>query len=32
MSFLLALGQMVEVRITPRRTTRAPGRILVQAA
>lgn len=32
MSFLLALGQDVEIRITPRRTTRAPGRIVVQAA
>lgn len=32
MSFLLALGQDVEIRITPRRTARAPGRIVVQAA
>ena len=31
MSFLLALGQDVEIRITPRRLTRAPGRIVVQA-
>jgi predicted XRE-type DNA-binding protein len=31
MSFLLALGQDVEIRITPRRTARAPGRIVVQA-
>ena len=32
MSFLLALGQDVEIRITPRRATRAPGRIVVHAA
>ena len=32
MSFLLALGQDVEIRITPRRAARAPGRIVVQAA
>lgn len=32
MSFLLALGQDVEIRITPRRTARAPGRIVVHAA
>jgi predicted XRE-type DNA-binding protein len=32
MSFLLALGQDVEIRVTPRRATRAPGRIAVQAA
>ena len=32
MSFLLALGQDVEIRITPRRVARAPGRIVVQAA
>lgn len=31
MSFLLALGQDVEIRITPRRVGRAPGRIVVQA-
>ncbi len=31
MSFLLALGQDVEIRITPRRSARAPGRIVVQA-
>jgi predicted XRE-type DNA-binding protein len=31
MSFLLALGQDVVIQIAPRRTTRAPGRILVQA-
>ncbi len=31
MSFLLALGRDVEIRITPRRATRAPGRIVVQA-
>ncbi|HEU4626591.1 MAG TPA: helix-turn-helix transcriptional regulator [Steroidobacteraceae bacterium] len=31
MSFLLALGQDVEIRISPRRSTRTPGRILVQA-
>ena len=31
MSFLLALGQDVEIRITPRRVARAPGRIIVQA-
>jgi hypothetical protein len=31
MSFLLALGQDVEIRITPRRAARAPGRIVVQA-
>src|SRR5687768_11235733 len=30
MSFLLALGQDVEIRITPRRAARAPGRIVVQ--
>ena len=29
MSFLLALGQDVEIRITPRRASRAPGRIVV---
>lgn len=28
MSFLLALGQDVEIRITPRRVARAPGRIV----
>ena len=32
MSFLLALGQDVEIRITPRRSSRSPGRIVVQAA
>jgi predicted XRE-type DNA-binding protein len=32
MSFLLALGQDVEIRIAPRRTARAPGRIVVRAA
>jgi predicted XRE-type DNA-binding protein len=32
MSFLLALGQDVEIRITPRRAARTPGRIVVQAA
>lgn len=32
MGFLLALGQDVEIRITPRRTARALGRIVVQAA
>lgn len=32
MSFLLALGQDVEIRITPRRAGRAPGRIVVQTA
>jgi predicted XRE-type DNA-binding protein len=31
MSFLLALGQDVEIRISPRRGVRAPGRIVVQA-
>jgi predicted XRE-type DNA-binding protein len=31
MSFLLALGQDVEIRITPRRVARVPGRIVVQA-
>lgn len=31
MNFLLALGQDVEIRITPRRTSRATGRIVVQA-
>ena len=31
MSFLLSLGRDVEIRITPRRLTRAPGRIVVQA-
>ena len=31
MSFLLALGQDVEIRITPRRTARVPGRIVVHA-
>ena len=31
MSFLLALGQDVEIRITPRRAARSPGRIVVQA-
>ena len=31
MSFLLALGQDVEIRISPRRTARTPGRIFVQA-
>jgi len=30
MSFLLGLGQDVEIRITPRRASRAPGRIVVQ--
>ncbi len=30
MSFLLALGQDVEIRISPRRGTRAAGRIVVQ--
>jgi predicted XRE-type DNA-binding protein len=32
MSFLLALGQDVEIRITPRRSARAAGRIVVQSA
>jgi len=32
MNFLLALGQDVEIRIRPRRTARAPGRIVVQAS
>ena len=32
MSFLLALGQDVEMRITPRRAVRSPGRIVVQAS
>ncbi len=32
MSFLLALGQDVEIRITPRRAARTHGRIVVQAA
>jgi predicted XRE-type DNA-binding protein len=32
MSFLLALGQDVEIRIKPRRASRAPGRITVHAA
>jgi Uncharacterized conserved small protein len=32
MSFLLALGRDVEIRITPRRASRAAGRIVVQAA
>ncbi len=32
MSFLLALGQDVEIRITPRRAVRSHGRIVVQAA
>lgn len=31
MSFLLALGQDVEIRITPRRGSRAAGRVVVQA-
>ena len=31
MSFLLALGQDVEIRISPRRGARAYGRIVVQA-
>ena len=31
MNFLLALGQDVEIRITPRPAARAPGRIVVQA-
>src|SRR5262245_58936295 len=31
MSLLLALGQDVEIRITPRRGSRSPGRIVVQA-
>jgi predicted XRE-type DNA-binding protein len=30
MSFLLALGQNVEIRITPRRPSRSPGKIVVQ--
>jgi len=29
MSFLLALGQNVEIRITPRRASRSPGKIVV---
>lgn len=32
MSFLLALGQDVEIRITARRAVRSHGRIVVQAA
>ena len=32
MTFLLCLGQDVEIRITPRRAARAPGRIFVQSA
>jgi predicted XRE-type DNA-binding protein len=32
MSFLLALGQDVEIRITPRRKVRSLGRIVVQAS
>jgi len=32
MSFLIALGQDVEIRITPRRASRSPGKIVVQAA
>jgi predicted XRE-type DNA-binding protein len=31
MGFLLALGQDVEIRITPRRAIRSRGRIVVQA-
>jgi predicted XRE-type DNA-binding protein len=30
MSFLLALGQDVEIRVSPRRDARAPGRIVVR--
>ncbi len=30
MSFLLALGHDVEIRIMPRQSARAPGRIVVQ--
>jgi predicted XRE-type DNA-binding protein len=32
MSYLIALGQDVEIRITPRRASRSPGKIVVQAA
>jgi predicted XRE-type DNA-binding protein len=32
MSFLLALGQDLEIRITPRRSSRSPGRIVVSAS
>jgi predicted XRE-type DNA-binding protein len=32
MSFLIALGQDVEIRITPRRAARSTGKIVVQAA
>jgi predicted XRE-type DNA-binding protein len=32
MTFLLALGRDVEIRITPRRIARAPGRIVVRVA
>jgi predicted XRE-type DNA-binding protein len=32
MSFLLALGQDVEIRIRPRRAVRSPGRIVVHAS
>jgi predicted XRE-type DNA-binding protein len=32
MNFLLALGQDLEIRIRPRRTSRSPGRIVVNAA
>jgi predicted XRE-type DNA-binding protein len=32
MSFLLALGQDVEIRISPRRAARAAGRIVVHTA
>ena len=31
MSFLISLGQDVEIRITPRRALRSPGKIVVQA-
>jgi predicted XRE-type DNA-binding protein len=32
MAFLLALGQDVEIRITPRRAPRTPGRIVARTA
>jgi len=32
MSFLLALGQDLEIRITPRRSSRSAGRIVVSAS
>lgn len=32
MSFLVALGQDVEIRLSPRRAARAPGRVVVRAA